>query len=343
LGIPDLAEMNLCLLASWIKRYHLSEDKLWKQIVENKYNLDNPNLFSCTLNGASPFWKGVMWAARAAKMGYQWKVGNGRSIKFWEDHWFGSCSLAIQYWELYFLVNEQNRSIADLWDGSSLKVTFRRCFDHNLMLQWFEIQQIAQTISFDGTKDSLIWNWEANGIYSVKSMYAVINFGGIKPVNIHCVWKIKIPPKIHFFLWLLFHNKLLTRDNLVKRQNVDDLTCVFCNELESCQHLFFDCVVASELWKEVCSVLEIGLVISNMHVVSSLWEDKKKNNPVNMIFAAVLRTIWITRNDIVFNRSPWLGMQGLWRHLLYNVAQWKIMLKEEGRGVLAAMLSKMGG
>jgi hypothetical protein len=159
------------------------------------------------------------------------------------------------------------------------------------MLQWFEIQQIAQTISFDGTKDSLIWNWEANGIYSVKSMYAVINFGGIKPVNIHCVWKIKIPPKIHFFLWLLFHNKLLTRDNLVKRQSVDDLTCVFCNELESCQHLFFDCVVASELWKEVCSVLEIGLVISNMHVVSSLWEDKKKNNSVNMIFAAVLRTI----------------------------------------------------
>jgi hypothetical protein len=28
------------------------------------------------------FWKSVMWAANAAKMGYQWKVGNGRKIKF---------------------------------------------------------------------------------------------------------------------------------------------------------------------------------------------------------------------------------------------------------------------
>jgi hypothetical protein len=80
-------------------------------------------------------------------------------------------------------------------------------------------------------KDALIWMWEANGVYSVKSMYAVVNFGGIKPVDIHCVWKIKVPPKIHFFLWLLFHNKLLTRDNLVKRQNVDDLTCIFLMKL----------------------------------------------------------------------------------------------------------------
>jgi hypothetical protein len=69
-------------------------------------------------------------------------------------------------------------------------------------------------------------------------MYVVVNFGAIKPVDIHCVWKLKVPPKIQFFLWLLFHNKLLTRDNLVKRQSVDDLTCVFCNKVESCQ-LFF--------------------------------------------------------------------------------------------------------
>jgi hypothetical protein len=59
--------------------------------------------------------------------------------------------------------------------------------------------------------------WEANGIYTVKSMYAVINFRVIKTIDIHGVWKVKIPPKIHFFHWLLAHNKLLTRDNLSKR------------------------------------------------------------------------------------------------------------------------------
>jgi hypothetical protein len=67
------------------------------------------------------------------------------------------------------------------------------------MLQWLEIQQIAQTILLDDSKDCLIWKWEASGVYSVKSLYAMVNFGGIQTVDIHCVWKVKVPPKIHFF------------------------------------------------------------------------------------------------------------------------------------------------
>jgi hypothetical protein len=34
----------------------------------------------------------------------------------------GSTSLAIQYWELYCLVNEQNKSIVELWDGGKFEV-----------------------------------------------------------------------------------------------------------------------------------------------------------------------------------------------------------------------------
>jgi hypothetical protein len=30
--------------------------------------------------GASSFFKGFMWAAQATKMGYKWKVGNGKKI-----------------------------------------------------------------------------------------------------------------------------------------------------------------------------------------------------------------------------------------------------------------------
>ena len=30
-GIPDIGNMNLCLLASWINRYHLSDAVIWKK------------------------------------------------------------------------------------------------------------------------------------------------------------------------------------------------------------------------------------------------------------------------------------------------------------------------
>jgi hypothetical protein len=86
LGIPGLSEMNMCLLATWIKRYNLNANKLCKHNVDIKYNIHNPNIFYCNYIGASPLWKGVLWAAKAIKMGYQWNVGDGKKIKFWEDH-----------------------------------------------------------------------------------------------------------------------------------------------------------------------------------------------------------------------------------------------------------------
>jgi hypothetical protein len=75
--------------------------------------------------------------------------------------------------------------------------------------------------------------------------------------------------------------------------------------------------------------------------LSSQREEMKNNNKINMIFDAVLRTIWITRKYFFFNRSQWIGMQGLWRHLVCSSAQWKIMMNEEGRGELSVMLSKV--
>jgi hypothetical protein len=58
-----------------------------------------------------------MWATRVAKLGYMWKVGNGEKVRFWEDNWVGPASLAIQFWDIYSLINEQNKTIFELWDG----------------------------------------------------------------------------------------------------------------------------------------------------------------------------------------------------------------------------------
>jgi hypothetical protein len=83
-------------------------------LMDFKYNTKNPNLFTYRENGVSNFWKGVLWAARVAKMGYRWKLGSGTRIHFWEDVWIGTSSLAIQYWKIYCLVNEHNKSVDEL-------------------------------------------------------------------------------------------------------------------------------------------------------------------------------------------------------------------------------------
>jgi hypothetical protein len=57
LGIPNLKNMNLALLGSWIKRYIKDEGKLWKGIAHRKYR-SKDNIFYTYRAHASPFWKG---------------------------------------------------------------------------------------------------------------------------------------------------------------------------------------------------------------------------------------------------------------------------------------------
>jgi hypothetical protein len=64
----DLRDLNICLLASWIQRYH---EKLWRIIINAKYNSNSPNIFCCNDRHGSSFWNRVLWAAKAAKMGYR--------------------------------------------------------------------------------------------------------------------------------------------------------------------------------------------------------------------------------------------------------------------------------
>jgi hypothetical protein len=63
LGVSSLRELNICLLGSWIRRYAVGNGKIWKELIDFKYNTYSPNLFMCRDSGASNFWKGVLWAA----------------------------------------------------------------------------------------------------------------------------------------------------------------------------------------------------------------------------------------------------------------------------------------
>jgi len=91
----------MALLSSWIFRYHLNSNSIWTRI--DVFKTKKPNIFCCLEVGASPFWRGVLWAIKAAKMGIRWTIGNGHKIRFWKDIWFINSSLATQFWPLYII------------------------------------------------------------------------------------------------------------------------------------------------------------------------------------------------------------------------------------------------
>jgi hypothetical protein len=120
----------------------------------------------------------VLWVAKVAKMGYRWRLGNGCKVRFWRDVWVGNSSLALQFWKIYSIVNEQNKIVADLWDGENLRCTFRRCVDVRLFNMWEEEVAIASTIRLSNDEDEPIWIFQSKGLYSSHSLYRVIKFRG---------------------------------------------------------------------------------------------------------------------------------------------------------------------
>jgi len=88
------------------------------------------------------------------------------------------------------------------------------------MEMWFELLGIVEEVQLVEEDDQIIWSFSSNGKFAVRSLYAVINNRGIKPVFVQTVWKLKIPPRIQIFLWLLSKNKVLTRINLAKRKHL---------------------------------------------------------------------------------------------------------------------------
>jgi hypothetical protein len=86
------------------------------------------------------------------------------------------------------------------------------------MNMWFDLLSIVENLNLQDENYQIIWSFSSNGKYSIQSLYAVLNHRGVVPLYVSAVWKLKIPPRVQIFLWLLSKNKILTRDNLAKRR-----------------------------------------------------------------------------------------------------------------------------
>src|SRR6187551_2332550 len=65
----------------------------------------------------------------------------------------------------------------------------------------------------------------------------------------------KVPLKIKIFMWYLKRGVTLTKDNLARRNWNGSKLCSFCSKEETIQHLFFDCHMATLMWRAVQFVL----------------------------------------------------------------------------------------
>ena len=133
--------------------------------------------------------------------------------------------------------------------------------------------------------------------------------------------------KNNFFLWYLKKGVTLTKDNLARRNWNGDTRCSLCHSPESIQHLFFDCFYAKFLWRAVHLMFGISppQSIDDLFNRWSKMGGNKHNSLLLTAASALGWAVWITRNEVVFDKcKPGVMIiriscclqANIWRHRL---------------------------
>jgi len=56
-----------------------------------------------------------------------------------------------------------------------------------MLERWYELQAVVMDVHYSEEGDALVWQYDSKGLYTTQSLYAVINFRGVKPVYIPSV------------------------------------------------------------------------------------------------------------------------------------------------------------
>lgn len=137
------------------------------------------------------------------------------------------------------LMNNKGLLLVRFGMGLTSNLHLGRTVSEQVLNLWWELVELINAINLSDEEDKIFWMYNPSGRYNVQSLYVVVNFRGITPIFISSIWKLHIPPRVQFFLWLLSKNKVLIEiiwPN--KRREVSDPTCLMCAEKESINHLF---------------------------------------------------------------------------------------------------------
>jgi hypothetical protein len=133
-----------------------------------------------------------------------------------KDIWLGATTLKEQYPNLYNIVRSKSATVAEIFSSRQLNVSFRMNLVAENLQSWHDLVMKLTSIRLTDRPDHLKWSLNSNGRFSINSMCQAFLDTNVVP-NISYLWKIKISLKIKLFLWLLYREAILTKDNLVKR------------------------------------------------------------------------------------------------------------------------------
>ncbi|WCJ24336.1 hypothetical protein M5689_006303 [Euphorbia peplus] len=155
--------------------------------------------------------------------------------------------------------------------------------------------------------DRLLWQFERQRIYSVRSGYRLafeqnfeVEFDD-ENAKWTEVWRLNIPPKVRNFIWRTCNDLLPLRANLFSRGMSIEDKCILCDFVgEHSLHLFVDCPCAVDCFSRI-NIDVVNLAADSFSgwlasMFSATTEVKDRE-----LLCMVLWQIWVQRNNKCWN------------------------------------------
>jgi hypothetical protein len=314
LGIHNLRSFNRALLGKWLWRYANEPEAWWRKVVEAKYGSERGGWRSKVGTGSHGrgLWKYISKEWRHFSYHTRLTPGDGSRISFWGEAWCDNVPLLEVYPGLYSLASNKEASIADNFDSVSgsrqWNISFVRSLNDWEVDDLVSLYSLLYTFNWGHGADKIWWVPNKKGKFEVKSFYSILN----SSISFHfpwkSIWRTKAPPRVAFFVWSAALGKILTLDNLKRRNIVLVNRCGMCKkEEESIDHLLLHCERAQFLWNAFFSRFGLAWVMPRrvVDLLHCWWSVGRPRSAAvwKMVPLCIMWCLWVERNGRFFEDS----------------------------------------
>ncbi|GKV48455.1 hypothetical protein SLEP1_g55268 [Rubroshorea leprosula] len=188
LGVRDLRKFNLALMGKWWGRLAENKEGLWKKIIMERYGDGGNHWLDWVKENTrvgSIWWRDVCrldslqgesggWLSENFRI----KMGEGKRVRFWWDHWCGEGCLANRFPRLYLLSTGKENMCYQMGNASNgswkWNLNWRRT-----LYEWeaddaVELQKRIENVKIlEGDLDRWEWIHDKGGQYSTKTAYSL--------------------------------------------------------------------------------------------------------------------------------------------------------------------------
>ena len=218
LGVINLHVQGDALLLKYLHKFYNRWDTPWVQLIWDTYYTDQIPHASDPCG--SFWWRDILKLHDAYTAIASVHINMGDSALFWTDAWFIGGSSRPLCWRLprlFSFVNNDKVSVHEFLISQDIFTMFFLPLSHEAAQELQVLEDWIMALNRD-TNIPDVWVWPGrSGSFSAKSFYTLMHshLPTIQPCK--WLWKSRCTMKIKVFGWLLFFDRLNTKDLLIRR------------------------------------------------------------------------------------------------------------------------------